>query len=72
MRTLKKVIKRIGAFATGLTFVGATMLGASAAADLSQYPSPLFIKDGVFDGIIVVGDDAAASDVVGSIEKRII
>jgi hypothetical protein len=68
MRTLRKAIKRIGAFATGLTFVGATMLGASAAADLSQYPSPLFIKDGKFNGLIVVGDDAAASDVVGSID----
>ena len=47
--------------------VGATMFGAMAA-DLSEYPNPLFIKDGVFDAILVVGDNAAASDVIGSVD----
>jgi len=45
---------------------GATMFGA-AAADLSDYPKPLFIgDDGTFNGIIVVGDAAAAEDVIGA------
>jgi len=59
--------KKIVALTTGLAMVGATIFGA-AAQDLSQYPSPLFIKDGVFDGSIVVGEAAKTSDVVGSIE----
>src|SRR3989344_552347 len=45
--------------------VGATIMGA-VAADLSQYPAP-FIKNGAFDALIVVGDDAASEDVVGAI-----
>jgi hypothetical protein len=65
---IKKVMKKIVALGTGVTMVGATLLGALAAADLSQYPSPLFIKDGRFDGIIVVGDQAASSDVIGSVD----
>ena len=65
---IKRVMKKIVALGTGVTMVGATLLGALAAADLSEYPNPLFIKDGKFDGIIVVGDQAAASDVVGSVD----
>jgi hypothetical protein len=64
---IKRVIKKVAALGTGATMVGATLLGA-LAADLSQYPDPLFIKNGVFDGIIVVGDEAASSDVVGSVD----
>ncbi len=64
---VRKAIKKMVALGSGLTMVGATLFGA-AAADLGEYPSPLFIKDGRFDGIIVVGDDAAASDVIGSID----
>ncbi|NOZ81465.1 MAG: hypothetical protein GXP63_07415 [DPANN group archaeon] len=46
---------------------GATMFGA-AAADLSDYPRPLFIgDDGTFNGIVVVGDAAAAADVIGAV-----
>jgi len=62
-----KAIKKMVALGTGLALVGATIFGA-AAANLSDYPSPLFVKDGVFDGIIVVGDNAAGSDVVGAID----
>jgi hypothetical protein len=63
---LRKAIKKIVALGTGMTMVGATLLGAMAA-DLKDYPSPL-VKDGVFDGSIVVGDSAASSDVVGAID----
>ncbi|MCB9362804.1 S-layer protein [Candidatus Woesearchaeota archaeon] len=64
---LRKAIKKIAAIGTGATMVGATLFGA-AAVDLAQYPSPLFIKDGQFDGIIVVGDAAASSDVIGAVD----
>jgi hypothetical protein len=62
-----RAIKKIAALATGTLMVGATILGAMAA-DLADYPKPLFIKDGKFDGAIVVGDKAAAEDVVGAID----
>ena len=61
---LRKVIKKIVALGTGATMMGATMLGAMAAADLANYPVP-FIKDGAFSGALVIGDKAAAEDVVG-------
>ncbi|MBW2977430.1 S-layer protein [Candidatus Woesearchaeota archaeon] len=59
--------KKIVALATGTLMVGATILGAMAA-DLADYPKPLFIEDGKFNGAIVVGDRAAAEDVVGAID----
>jgi hypothetical protein len=58
-----KTIKRISALGVGATMVGATIFGAMAA-DLSQYPNQ-FIKDGKFTGVMVVGDKAAAEDVIG-------
>jgi S-layer protein (TIGR01564 family) len=61
---LKRVIKKIAALSVGATMVGATVLGAMAA-DLGDYPSPLFIKDGKFSGILVVGDKADAKDIIG-------
>ncbi len=63
---VKKAIKAIAALGAGISMVGATLMGAMAA-DLSNYPSP-FVKNGTFDGLIVVGDDAAAQDVVGAID----
>jgi len=62
-----KAIKRVVALGTGATMLGATILGAMAAADLGQYPSP-FVKDGKFNGILVVGANAATEDVIGSID----
>jgi hypothetical protein len=64
---IRKAIKKIVALGTGLSMVGATMLGASAASGLNEYPNP-FIKNGVFNGIIVFGDTAAASDVAGAVD----
>ena len=58
----KKVIKRIVALGTGASMVGATLMGAMAA-DLAHYPNQ-FIKDGKFTGVLVVGDKAAAEDVL--------
>ena len=61
---LRKTMKKVVALGTGVAMMGATMFGAMAA-DLADYPSPLFIKDGVFDGLLVVGDNAAAEDIIG-------
>ncbi len=63
---IRKAIRKIVALGAGLSMVGATLLSASAA-DLKSYPTP-FIKDGVFNGVIVFGDTAAASDVAGAVD----
>ncbi|MBU0614995.1 MAG: hypothetical protein KJ601_02785 [Nanoarchaeota archaeon] len=63
---LRKAIKRIAALGAGATLVGATLMGAMAA-DLSGFAkdkSP-FIAGGKFAGVLVVGDKAAAEDVIG-------
>lgn len=59
----KKALKKIVALGTGASMVGATIFGAMAA-DLANYPSQ-YIKDGKFAGVLVVGDKAAAEDVIG-------
>jgi len=64
---VKKAIKRVFALAAGATMLGATLFSAMAAADLANYPAP-FVKDGKFDAFIVVGDKAAAEDVVGAVD----
>ena len=61
---LNKVIRRIAAIGAGVTMMGATLMGAMAQADLSKYPSP-FIDGGKFSGVLVIGDKAAAEDVIG-------
>src|SRR3989344_885702 len=61
---MRKAIKKIMALSAGAAMLGATMFGAMAA-NLADYPNPLFIKDGVFDGVLVVGDNAAAEDIIG-------
>lgn len=66
---VKKAIKRIAAIGTGAAMLGATILGAVAAADLSQYPSPLFIgTDGKFNALLVVGKAASSEDIIGAID----
>ena len=64
---LKKAIRKIVALGTGATMVGATILGAMAAADLASYPAP-FVADGGFNSLIVVGAKAMTEDVLGSID----
>jgi len=62
---VKKAIKRIAALGVGATMVGATLMGAMAA-DLADFPD-MFIKDGQFDGLIVVGKNANSIDSIGAI-----
>jgi len=65
---MKKGIKQIIAVGTGAIMLGATIVGAMAATpSLANYPSP-FIKDGKFDGIMVLGSRAATDDVLGAID----
>jgi hypothetical protein len=64
---LRKTIKKIMSLGIGATMMGATILSASAAADLATYPAP-FVQDGKFNAILVVGDKAASMDVIGSVD----
>lgn len=64
---VKKAIRKVIALTAGATMLGATMFGALAASDLAMYPEP-FVKSGMFDAFIVVGDKAAAEDVVGAVD----
>lgn len=59
-----KTIKKIVALGLGASLVGATLGAVAAAADLNDYPSP-FVQNGKFSGTLVVGDKAAAEDVIG-------
>ena len=54
------MVKRILAVGAGATMLGATVMGAMAA-DLNDYPN-MFVSDGVFNGLLVVGANAAAVD----------
>ena len=63
---IKKFIKKIVAIGTGTLMLGATLLGAGATT-LSDYPTP-FIKDGQFNSVLVVGDTALPSDIIGAID----
>jgi hypothetical protein len=63
---VKKAIKKVVALAAGATIVGATLAGAMAT--LEEYPAP-FVSDGVWaDSVIVIGQSAATTDVIGAIE----
>lgn len=64
---LRNAAKKVAAVTTGVTMLGATLTGAMAAADLSDYPAP-FVSDGRFDGFFVVGEAAATADVLGSVD----
>jgi S-layer protein (TIGR01564 family) len=63
---IKKTVKKVAALVAGATMMGATIMGAMAY-DLSNYPEP-FVKNGVADAKIVVGEKAATQDVVGAID----
>ncbi len=57
----QKAIKRMIALGTGAIMLSSV---AHAAVDLANYPMP-FVKDGKFSGVLIVGDKAAAEDVIG-------
>ena len=45
---VKKTISKIASIGAAATMVGATLMGAAMAADLSEYPT-MFIEDGTFN-----------------------
>ncbi len=61
---LNNTVKKIIALGTGATMLGATLGASVFGAGLADYPAP-FVKDGKFTGLLVVGDKAAAEDVIG-------
>lgn len=58
--------KKIISIISGVSLIGATLTGA-VAYDLSNYPTN-FIKDGQFDGNIVVGTTAQSEDIIGAVD----
>ena len=62
---IKKTVKKIAALGIGVSMVGATMLGAMAAADLTNFPTMFINEDGQFDGVFVVGKNSKAEDIIG-------
>jgi hypothetical protein len=58
---MKKVTKRLFAIGTGALMLGATAMGALGAVDLKDYPA-MFVKNGTFNGYLVVGENANAID----------
>ena len=58
---VKRTVKRLFAVGAGVAMLGATAMGALAAADLKDYPS-MFVTDGKFNGFFVVGEKAASVD----------
>ena len=63
---VRKTIKTISSVFVGGIMLGATILGATAL-DFKDYPNQ-FIKDGKFDGLIVIGSTAQTQDVLGAID----
>ncbi len=64
-------IKRIGAGILGTIMTGASLLAPIAmGADLNDYPQP-FVTDGNTNFLMVVGEDAEPSDVVGAINVAV-
>ncbi len=63
----KNAIKKIAAIGSG-ALMAATCFGvAGLATDLSDYPAP-FVADGKWVGLIAVGSDAAAGDIIGAVD----
>lgn len=62
MKTIKKIIS----LGFGVLMVGATLTGALASGlSLSDYPSMFLDENNNFNGVLVVGADAKAEDVIG-------
>ncbi len=55
------MVKRLFAVGTGVAMLGATAMGAFAATDLKDYPG-MFVSEGKFNGLLVVGEKASPID----------
>lgn len=65
---MRKAVRKVAALGTGALMMGATLMSGAFAADLSDFPKPLFIdpNTGAFNGILVVGEKAKVPDVQGA------
>lgn len=63
---VRNIIHKAAVLGSAGVMMGATVMSA-LAYDLADYPTQ-FIVDGNFDGKIVVGEKAATSDVLGSVD----
>jgi hypothetical protein len=63
---MKKTMKKIATIGVA-TVIAASSLTGVAAANLGSYPAP-FVKDGSADFLLVIGANAASSDVVGALD----
>lgn len=62
----RRLVRKIAAVGAGGAMLGATLMGA-LAADLADYPTQ-FMENNAFDGKIIIGANAATSDVIGAID----
>lgn len=63
-----KVWKKLGGLMVMGVLLFSLIVFATNSKDLSDYPSPLLIKDTTFDGEIVYGADADPSDIMGLVD----
>jgi len=63
-----QAVKKMVALGMGLTMVGATIFGASAAK-LSDYPAPFVVNGTPASNLaVIVGDQADGADVIGAVD----
>jgi hypothetical protein len=63
-----QAVKKMVALGMGLTMVGATIFGASAA-NLSDYPAPFVVNGTPASNLaVIVGDQADGADVIGAVD----
>ena len=57
-------IHKVAILCVGALFLGATLVSAGS---LSNFPQP-FVKNGTYSSVIIIGENAAASDVIGAVD----
>jgi len=65
---MKKLVRKVAVLGASTLMMGATLTSA-VALDLAEYPAP-YLTNGEFDtsSVIVVGDNAQASDTIGAVD----
>jgi hypothetical protein len=63
-------LRKLAASALGALMTGATLAFPALGASLADYPSP-FVQDGEANFSVVVGSNAAASDVAGAVDVAV-
>ncbi len=64
---MKEALRKAGAAFGGALMLGSTLVGAAFAGDVSKFYSDYAITDGAVAATIVIGEKAAAADVVAAI-----